>query len=226
MNLFDYLNRILSPNDIYRQLYPASSIRFSFRNYQSKDREAVLAIYDSNAPERFPVGHRPHFEEFLNDCDNKYFIAESPEHGVIASGGAYATGERTHTLCYGMVAPQFHGNGIGSALTLARLIFGTRGAGPHFSFIYALNESLSFYNRFGFSKVGKWTDENGKEHPLAVIGYEANVLAPIKKVLDKRNHLLDNTLPLAEHPEMETVVTAGKQGTFDIQIKPRSPTRR
>ncbi len=203
MKLKDRLLRIFASDDVHRQLYPAPVVPFRIRKYGPSDRDAVLRLYDSNAPGRFPVGHRPCFERFLFDCDDELFVAVHPTEGVIACGGVSSNGPGVHTLCYGLVSPRFQGERIGSTMTLARLAFATRTEGVNSSRVYVVHKSLKFYERFGYRVSGKWLGEDQSEYPFAVLEYLSEIRGSIEGVLAKRGHRIPRSIPLKSSKVVE-----------------------
>jgi len=221
MKLKHRLLRFLARNSFQQQLYPPPSLPFAIRRYDEKDRRAVLELHDSNAPDRFPAGSRTGFERYLESGSTSFFVAESPAGEVIASGGVNAVGERVHALCYGLVAPAHHGRGIGSTMTLARLVFATREPGMHFSIIFAVPKSLSFYRRFGFTQLGTWKGEDQKDYPLGGVGYRSNLIKPVEAVLRKRGFLIEPDLPLVQSGKYVVVATQGFLGRYNLEFQAR-----
>src|SRR5260370_31745648 len=56
------------------------------RPYQSSDRDACLALFDSNVPRFFAALERGGFESFLDAPDCSYFVMEH-EGAVLGCGG-------------------------------------------------------------------------------------------------------------------------------------------
>ena len=179
----------------------------------------MLDLHDSNARDRFPVGHRPVFEHFLDSPPSSFFVADAPEAGVVACGGVLGGGEQVHTLCYGLVAPNHQGRGIGSAMVLARLVFATRIPGTHFSFIFAVPKSIGFYQRFGFSSQQTWKGEDQKDYPIGVLSYSSMAVTHIEGVLRKRGLLINPSLPVAQDPSKIAIVTPLGNDQHRIEFK-------
>lgn len=121
------------------------------REYTPADREACLAVFDSNVPAYFVTAEREAFAAFLDDLPGPYLVIED-EGGAIVGCGGYAVVAETRTadLCWGMVEQGRHGTGLGRLLLDARLdrIRADRGADA-----VALNTSQhtrGFYERRGF----------------------------------------------------------------------------
>jgi len=88
------------------------------RPYLSPDRDACLAIYDSNAasPE-----DRKKFEAFLSNPDGPFFVMEHD--GRILGCGGFTTSAEPGiaTLVWGMVRSEAQGQGLGRYLLMYRL---------------------------------------------------------------------------------------------------------
>lgn len=224
MKLLDHLKRFSAPNLVHRQLYPPPGIEVRLRPYREEDWGTVLDIHDQNAPGRFPEGHRPHFERFINSSPTSFFVVEAAHVGVVACCGVSAVAENVHILCYGLVSPRYQGMRIGAMMTLARLCFATRTTGIHFSVILTIPKSIGYYQRFGYRQSGQWKADDGKLYPLGTLCYDSKILKPIAETLKRRGHYIDPSLPLPLDPCGEAQVTPNGDGTYAlrIEVKPTS----
>jgi GrpB-like predicted nucleotidyltransferase (UPF0157 family)/ribosomal protein S18 acetylase RimI-like enzyme len=84
------------------------------------DREACLAIFDSNTPTFFDTKEREEFAAFLDIQRDRYFVVEEPA-GFVACGGWGSREPRVALLCWGMVRRDYHRRGIGTLLLAHRL---------------------------------------------------------------------------------------------------------
>ena len=95
------------------------------RAYRASDRDACLALFDGNTPRFFDPSERAGFVAWLEAAAHPYFVIERVSEGkvrVVACGGhALEADGAVASLCWGMVAQDLHGQGLGRALTLARL---------------------------------------------------------------------------------------------------------
>ena len=92
------------------------------RTFSSADKEACLAVFDSNRPTFFSAGERPLFSAFLDRLPGPYLVLENAAGQVVACGGyAVDAEEASASFCWGMVARSLHGQGLGRRLSLARL---------------------------------------------------------------------------------------------------------
>jgi GNAT superfamily N-acetyltransferase len=90
------------------------------RSYLPVDRDACLAIFDSNTPQFFDPGERATFEAFLDRPDGHYVVMEH-EGALVGCGGYTITAEeRLASLVWGMVRRDSHKLGLGRYLLLFR----------------------------------------------------------------------------------------------------------
>ena len=127
------------------------------RVYQAGDRAACLALFDGNTPRFFDPSERVRFAAWLDTSTQPYVVIERVQDGaarIVACGGhAIEADGVTASLSWGMVAQDLHGQGLGQALTQARLE--AIGAMPQLTRV-TMNTSQhtqGFYARFGFAAV-------------------------------------------------------------------------
>jgi N-acetylglutamate synthase-like GNAT family acetyltransferase len=91
------------------------------RAYLPTDREACLAILDSNMPHFFAGEDRTRFESFLDQGGATYFVMEHD--GAVIGCGGYRIAEESGvaTLVWGMVRRDFQKMGLGRLLLMYRL---------------------------------------------------------------------------------------------------------
>jgi len=91
------------------------------RPYVAADREACLAVFDSNVPDFFRAGERVEFEKFLDTPKCAYFVMDLDD-GIAGCGGYYVTEEKiVARMVWGMVRRELHRKGLGRFLLLYRL---------------------------------------------------------------------------------------------------------
>jgi hypothetical protein len=59
------------------------------RSYTPADKEACLAIFDSNTPPYFAKHERPEFAAFLDESRDPYFVVEASNGQIIGCGGYF-----------------------------------------------------------------------------------------------------------------------------------------
>lgn len=226
MNIVDRLLRLAAPNGLHAALYPRPAVDFRFRPYDDRrDRGRVVDLHDSNAPDRFPENHRPKFEAYLDSGPVSFFVAETAQGKVIACGGIGAVGDRVNIPCYGLVAREHQGMGVGSASILARLAFATRTPGLNCSVIFAVPKSVGFYRRLGYAEWTRWDGGDGQTYPAAALTYYDSALIPIRQRLKKRNLLIDPTWPLGGLPGLKAVFEEIPEAGVQIHLVADQPNR-
>ena len=104
-----------------------SAPNLHIRPYLSTDREACLAVFDSNLPEYFAEGERAYFEAFLDveiTAGARYYVVETDDDtgtGRLSACGGFSLNEGAVYLRWGMVARHAQGKGLGRRLLAARL---------------------------------------------------------------------------------------------------------
>lgn len=136
---------------------------YEVRLLSPEDTQACLEIYQMNAPGRFPAEVVQEFEEVLKRDDGAMLVIE--DHGrVVACGGLSLAGSKG-TLFYGLIHSEFQKKGVGRLLLLSRL---ARIHGPEVIVnICAVDDSIGYYERFGFTRYALWFSQNGEAHPMA-----------------------------------------------------------
>jgi GNAT superfamily N-acetyltransferase len=88
------------------------------RPYLASDRDACLAIFDSNVPEFLDAAARGRLERFLDRPEGPYFVMEHD--GALAGCGGYVAvaGENVATLLWGMVRRDAQRLGLGRFLLM------------------------------------------------------------------------------------------------------------
>lgn len=130
----------------------------TFRPYHADDFAACLALFDGNTPEFFAPNERAEFLAFLREIGPWPYLVGEAGGQVVACGGFEVAGE-TASLTFGMVDRARQGQGIGQALTRARLAAIRAAPGVARVAIETSQLSAGFYDRLGF-RVTEVT-ENG-----------------------------------------------------------------
>jgi predicted N-acetyltransferase YhbS len=130
----------------------------SLREYRATDRDACVALYAANETGRFPKGLRAQFEQTLDRID--YLKLVCCLHAEVVAIGAVGRfprmlGPRHVWLVFGMVHPKIHGQGIGTALLLARVAALGEPFEPTKILLANVASSERFVSRFGFEYQGQ-----------------------------------------------------------------------
>ena len=140
-----------------------------FRCFSIEDVPACMALYDGNAPGRFPGSYRENYEKSLQEEAALVLIGE--QDGEIVCCGGIMVYESpfdasSAALTFGLVAPHLHGQGFGTALLLARIGLLPAQETPWSLALTNVSDSGRFYERFGFSGTQSHTDEEGNSFPV------------------------------------------------------------
>jgi GNAT superfamily N-acetyltransferase len=134
----------------------------SFRPYTPADKDACMALFESNCPQYFDPAEREDFAGFLNDytqCD--YFVLVVGE-DIAGCGGIYVdikTGEGK--LCWGMVDQTRHKSGLGKALLEYRLKGIKANPAATHVHIDTSQHTAPFFAKYGFRETAHNKDGYG-----------------------------------------------------------------
>jgi hypothetical protein len=131
---------------------------------------------------------------------------------VVGCGAVHLLGSEVALLFYGLIAPEHQRKRIGATLILLRLAQLPASPAGYFVFILAVEASVSTYRRFGFIESGKWTDDDGKQHPAALLRISSATLAKIKSTLIRHCIQLDGTLSLQPSSQRVCMVERTPKG--------------
>jgi len=94
----------------------------NIRIYTSQDKNACIAIFDSNCPRYFLDHERAEFIDWLEKEDRlEYYVLEIDDE-ILACGGIYKDDDLDQVgFAWGMVSRSHHGKGLGSALAKHRI---------------------------------------------------------------------------------------------------------
>ena len=119
------------------------------RTYSPADRNACLAVFDSNTPGFFDPAERAGFEAFLDGVDCYYFVMEHD--GAVAGCGGYAIDEEMRaSLVWGMIRGDLHKLGLGRFLLMFRLREITKAGGVQLVSLGTSQRTAPFFEKQGF----------------------------------------------------------------------------
>ncbi len=120
------------------------------RPYVPTDRDACLAIFDSNVPDFFKSHERRDFEAFLDDPNCHYLVMEH-DSAIAGCGGYFLTENKALArLVWGMVHRNWQRQGLGRFLLLYRLREITKTGGVEMVRLDTSPHSATFFERQGF----------------------------------------------------------------------------
>ncbi|UHO39647.1 GNAT family N-acetyltransferase [Chryseobacterium capnotolerans] len=123
-------------------------------NYTKIFREDCIKIFKSNLPKFFAMEELPFFEDFLDQYTKENYFVVKMDGQVVANGGFFLdTKNSVAGLSWGMVHADYHGKGIGKALTQYRidLLKKTYPSLPYK--IETSQHTAEFYKKNGFRTV-------------------------------------------------------------------------
>lgn len=128
------------------------------RPYQPDDRDAVLALFDTNLPDYFGAGDREWLIETLEEPDGPAFVVTVA--GDVAAFGGYEVWEHYNKalLYWGMAARRFHGCGLGKLLLFERLLHVALHADPPTRYVTVDTSPAiaPFFRHCGFEETAVW----------------------------------------------------------------------
>jgi GNAT superfamily N-acetyltransferase len=157
MSVGAWLKRTFRPHSRFSpsvgiQRIPSALIRA----YTRVDVDACRSLYSLNEPGRFPLGYLDLFTESLESPLYSFLVVESAGQVVAVGGICRAPDVRSGCwLVFGMVHPDRHREGFGTAMLLARLAALPRPTDRWWAFLSSAGGSSTFYERFGFQYCGR-----------------------------------------------------------------------
>lgn len=123
------------------------------RPYTPADRDACLAVFDSNTPDFFRSHERRHFEDFLASPNCFYFIMEH-DSAVVGCGGYFIGSDKARArLVWGMVRRDWHRQGVGRFLLLFRLRVIKKAGGVQTVALDTPQRTVALFESQGFKVV-------------------------------------------------------------------------
>ena len=134
----------------------------NIRIYNSNDKNACLAIFDSNCPPYFDKNEKDDLIQWLDKEDRlDYYVLEN-EGEILASGGLYRDTEKNEVgFAWGMVSKAHHGKGLGTRLALYRINEAERSYPNHDLKLETSQLTRAFYAKHGFKETSHEKDGFG-----------------------------------------------------------------
>ena len=133
---------------------------------REEDVAACHAIYKANEEGRFPAGYFEKFEADLRNDGYLWLVVKDTDE-VVAVGGICLHEQPPMGsfgfLTFGMVTPERHRQGVGSALLLARLAVLSPPDDIFAVGMTATPATVEFYKSFGFKFAGRAPEDDGNE---------------------------------------------------------------
>lgn len=124
----------------------------TLRIYRPHHFDACLALFDGNVPAFFSAGERHDFMQFLkrHAAAGHYQVIERAGEVIACAGYSISTDGTTASLCWGMVHPKLHRQGLGTMLLSARLEALRLRPDVEHVVLDTSQHTQTFYARFGF----------------------------------------------------------------------------
>ena len=180
--------RFVSPNlkvsDITLEPLPRGLV---VRPWQDSDAAACLDLYRLNAPGRFPPGPESQLAALMRDQPELLSVIES-EGKVVACGGVCPVDGGGH-LVYGLIHPERQNRGIGRLLLVSRI---TRLApeSPIYVSLAAVDGSIGYYSKWGFTEYALWFAQDGSAHPMACATFQVEHHKQLSEFLKENGYSL------------------------------------
>lgn len=121
------------------------------RDYTAADRGVCLAVFQSNVPAFFVPAERDEFASFLDELPGPYLMIEDEGGRVVGCGGyALEPGTTQASFCWGMVARERHGTGLGRLLLHERMARIRSDPSVTVVALHTSHHTRGFYERAGF----------------------------------------------------------------------------
>ena len=124
--------------------------QITFRDFQSADRAACLALFDANCPEFFAANERADYLAFLHLAPAGYEVCL--QGAAIVGAFGLILDQRAASLRWILFDPKWQGRGIGTR-TMRRVLEAAAARGATALLIAASHRSEPFFVRFGAGRV-------------------------------------------------------------------------
>jgi ribosomal protein S18 acetylase RimI-like enzyme len=183
-----FYHNLKGPHPLHPDVIGSRLTPLTFRRYQQTDLDQCVELYAANEAGRFPEGVQDQYRKSLTR-QSSYFLVLEHDGRIIASGGiSLFLRPDVAVLCFGLVDPKHHGQGIGTALLLARLAL-LPGKCTYMVFIAAVEKSVGFYRRLGFRAFTPWKDTHGCMQPSGVLAFSPSEINRCRRLLAQRSIL-------------------------------------
>jgi len=126
----------------------------TLRPYTPADRDACLAIFDSNCPRFVAPVERADFEAFLAAPPGRYGVLCDDSGGIVGCGGVNFDRDGRHAhLTWGLIHGTHHSRGLGRVMTLERLRWIAETPGVERVMMDTSQHTVGFYENLGFRQT-------------------------------------------------------------------------
>lgn len=205
--MLQFLQRLLPPPHPLSPSNLGTKIRdIVFRVMEDDDIDTCISFYRANEAKNFPPGLLEFYSERLRKREFLTLIALRSNRPVGCCGIYYsksAEGIPIGFFCYGMVDPNHHRTGIGTAQLLVRLALLPLAPTGAVAAMAAVPNSIYFYQRFGFEFDQEIRGADGGKYPLGLLKVSTDVINQCREFLAKRNITYPDVEHLIPHQPQE-----------------------
>lgn len=120
------------------------------RLYHSDDKPQLLTLLNLNVPRYFECSEVADFSDYLDNHLETYFVIEEAEYIVGCGGINYFPQEATARISWDIIHPDYHGQGMGRALTLHRIDEIKKNPSVKKIIVRTTQLTYQFYGNMGF----------------------------------------------------------------------------
>jgi [ribosomal protein S18]-alanine N-acetyltransferase len=142
------------------------------RRYSNKDKSAVLNLFDLNTPQYFSPLEKKDLVHYLDFESEHYFIIELNQ-SISGCGGFNLTNNnKTGSLSWDMIHPEFHGRKLGGNLVKYRLHMLNQISTLESIIVRTSQFVFEFYEKMGFKLIEVFADYWAKGYHLYRMEYD------------------------------------------------------
>ena len=195
---------IKGPNPLQPSIWKGRLRPLTFRRFAPQDASQCLKLCRLNQPGRFPANTAKLYEEAMAGQSLYQLVVEKEGRIIATASLSNLVSKRSAVFSYGLIHPDYQGQGLGTAMTLVRLAKLDPTVPLCLVFIFAVRDSITFYRRMGFRQFSPWSDESGGTHPSGLLRFGSKEILQCRALL--QDHDIewpqdDGDLPTIEAPK-------------------------
>lgn len=121
------------------------------RPYTSNDKPQLIELFRLNTPPYFAPEEEAWFSNYLDTEVEDYFVLEENDRILGCGGLNYEDDSTSAFLSWGIIHPDFHGQGLGAKLTRHRLEFLITKPTLKRCIVRTSQRTYEFYEKMGFT---------------------------------------------------------------------------
>ncbi|GGH42236.1 GNAT family acetyltransferase [Mangrovimonas yunxiaonensis] len=120
------------------------------RAYSNTDKPRIIELLKQNTPDYFDVSETSDLITYLDHAVEDYFVYESDSEIIGAGGLNYFPSEKSARMSWDIIAPKYHGQGIGKQLVQYRLKHLSTKTNIEHIMVRTTQMAYRFYEKMGF----------------------------------------------------------------------------